>query len=50
MRYNIQSEDKYGSDSSINKGKWRLIWFILLNKWKKGIYSKREKINITVHR
>jgi hypothetical protein len=53
LSYSIFSEsgDKSeGENTGRIFGKWKLIWFLVRNDFNKGIYSRREKLEITLEK
>ena len=53
LSYSIysESEDKIEAENTGRIfGKWKLIWFLIRNDFNKGIYSRREKLEITIQK
>lgn len=45
-----ESEDKSETDNIIEFGKWKLIWFFITNRFNKGVYGNRIKLEIIIEK
>jgi len=53
LSYFIYSESENKVEGEVTDrifGKWKLIWFLITNKFNKGTYSKRKKLEITLEK